>query len=113
ADPSGVERALPAGSLQRNLLGQTREVVIRRYLQDIHITKEINMKCSLRTAIQQTLLAAAGVSLLAQAAVAAPTIAAKVKIEEGGIYQIVHNEETDSVYVAVTGGEGTVVVLDD
>ena len=71
------------------------------------------MKCSLRTAIQQTLLAAAGVSLLAQAAVAAPTIAAKVKIEEGGIYQIVHNEETDSVYVAVTGGQGTVVVLDD
>lgn len=71
------------------------------------------MKCSLRTAIRQTLLVAAGVSLLAQAAVAAPTIAAKVKIEEGGIYQIVHNEETDSVYVAVPGGEGSVVVLDD
>lgn len=72
------------------------------------------MKClSLRRTIQQSLLVAAGFGLLAQAAVAAPTIAAKVKIEAGGIYQIVHNDETDSLYVAVTGGDGSVVVLDD
>lgn len=72
------------------------------------------MKClSLRKSIQQGLLVAAGFGLLTQAALAAPTIGAKVKIEAGGIYQIVHNEETDSVYVAATGGDGVVVVLDD